>query len=86
MREAIDGKLDLVDEAMLTAINVLLDAHLLRGEDDSWIDYDHDGNLMDRDTHIEELEAISDRMDREGGGIPAEEVHKKARAWLDSIK
>jgi len=84
LKGTIIQDLDQVDEDMLMIFRAMLDTYLkvqTKKENSLLEDLDIDGNP----TNLDELDEISDRMDK-GEGILADEVYEKAEQWLKNTK
>jgi len=90
LKGTIVNDLEQVDEDMLLIFRAMLDTYLevrLKKAERYQHDYDAEGNLLDRDEVIAEMESINDRIDAgEEQTRPLEEVQNRIEKWLESSK
>ncbi len=86
VKDSIIENLEKVDEAMLLAVQRMLDTYLAaqaKDKDPYPEDYDLAGNRLDRDEIIQEVELINDRIDAgEEPEIPLEVVQNNLEKIL----
>ena len=88
-REAIIRKVNQVDASELTIVEAVVDALLEKAALAEFVEYNEDGSEMTEEQKrawIAELDRRSDDFEKNGGGVPAEQVHRRIETWLADQK